>query len=256
MSIEWMNTVMNRPEPLGTARMVLLILADRADENGVCWPGVDYVAKRAAVSGRTVQRALQSLEDGGWLIRNTNAGPAYQGNFRPNLYQLTENRRGDTGGNRGDTGGNRGDTGGSLGVTLEVARGDNVVTQSVSDPSEIHQRGDKPLPLPSLEEWLIYCSSIDYSDADDAEGAFNHYEAVGWRSGKTKIRNWRGAARTCKSHWIKRSRESGLGNGFRGEKIKVRGQTTVVTPFDSSKPFAHTGGVMVAGLDDIAEETL
>lgn len=42
-----------------TQKFVLLALADIADDDGVCWPSVSTIAKRCAVSTRTVRRALR-----------------------------------------------------------------------------------------------------------------------------------------------------------------------------------------------------
>lgn len=55
-----MTWAWRQPLP-STQRFVLLALADAADENGACWPSVSMLAKRCAISTRTVQRALQGL---------------------------------------------------------------------------------------------------------------------------------------------------------------------------------------------------
>lgn len=44
-----------------TERLLLVALADMADDHGVCWPSVATLAKRCARSTRTVQRVLQTL---------------------------------------------------------------------------------------------------------------------------------------------------------------------------------------------------
>ena len=44
-----------------TQKFVLLALADMADDDGVCWPSMSTLAKRCAVSTRTVRRALRDL---------------------------------------------------------------------------------------------------------------------------------------------------------------------------------------------------
>lgn len=42
-------------------KFVLVILADAADDQGVCWPRISTVANKVGVSRRTVQRAIQYL---------------------------------------------------------------------------------------------------------------------------------------------------------------------------------------------------
>jgi hypothetical protein len=55
MQWAWHQTVPSTP------KFVLLTLADAADDNGVCWPSISTIAKRCAMSTRTVRRALQEL---------------------------------------------------------------------------------------------------------------------------------------------------------------------------------------------------
>lgn len=42
-------------------KFVLVVLADAADDQGVCWPRISTVADKVGVSTRTVQRAVQHL---------------------------------------------------------------------------------------------------------------------------------------------------------------------------------------------------
>lgn len=42
-------------------KFVLVVLADAADDQGVCWPRISTVAEKVGVSTRTVQRAVQHL---------------------------------------------------------------------------------------------------------------------------------------------------------------------------------------------------
>ena len=51
-----------------TLKLVLMGLADAADDQGVSWPSVSTLARKCTVSTRTVQRSLRILIDGGLLI--------------------------------------------------------------------------------------------------------------------------------------------------------------------------------------------
>ena len=44
-----------------TPKLVLMALADAADDEGICWPSVATIAVKACVSTRTVQRVIQTL---------------------------------------------------------------------------------------------------------------------------------------------------------------------------------------------------
>ena len=56
---------------------------------------------------------------------------------------------------------------------------------------------------PGIEEVEAYCR--ERGNEVDAEQWMNHYEAVGWKIGKSPMKDWRAAVRT----WERRSRVSG-----------------------------------------------
>jgi len=50
---------------------------------------------------------------------------------------------------------------------------------------------------PTLAQWLEYAKSIGWNGRD-VQGAFDHYEANGWRvGGKAPVKDWQAAARNC-----------------------------------------------------------
>lgn len=52
------------------ARLAAMVIASYADPDGSnCWPSVATVARGMGVSERTAQRALDDLEQAGWLVR-------------------------------------------------------------------------------------------------------------------------------------------------------------------------------------------
>jgi len=59
-ALRWARRVPPSAGPAGAS--VLRLLADRANENGVCWPSVARIAKETNLSRRTVFRALADLE--------------------------------------------------------------------------------------------------------------------------------------------------------------------------------------------------
>jgi len=50
-----------------TAKLVLMSLADAADDQGVCWPSIPTLARKCCTSTRTVQRILGELVETGLL---------------------------------------------------------------------------------------------------------------------------------------------------------------------------------------------
>lgn len=75
----------------GTARLVLLSLANHANEQGEAWPSVATIQREANVAlPRTVQGALRELEDAGLVTTHRQAAPDHRirPDRRPNLYRL------------------------------------------------------------------------------------------------------------------------------------------------------------------------
>jgi predicted transcriptional regulator len=78
------------------ATLVAFYLINRADSEGTCFPGVKTIAKECNISTRTVQRALNDLEEVGFLVRESRFH--VQGGQRSNLYylQIFEDEQSDT----------------------------------------------------------------------------------------------------------------------------------------------------------------
>lgn len=100
-----------------TEKMVLLILADHADDEGQnAWPSVARIARKASISERQVQRILRSLCDSGFIAVERQAGGSREQreDRRPNRYTIRmdgvtsvtprSSSRGDIETPRGDTG--------------------------------------------------------------------------------------------------------------------------------------------------------
>lgn len=83
MSIAAMAYVWENSQHKGNELILLLAVADFANERGVAWPGIDTLAKRIRVDSRTAQRCLKRVITTGELRIQTGAGPR-----GCNLYQI------------------------------------------------------------------------------------------------------------------------------------------------------------------------
>lgn len=83
MSFKVTNWVWARSESRNGARLVMLALADRADDDGFCWPSIDDLAERTRLSPRAVQKGIAALVKDGEL-KVENGG----GRHRSNRYQI------------------------------------------------------------------------------------------------------------------------------------------------------------------------
>jgi hypothetical protein len=75
----------------GAARLVLLALANHANDAGEAYPGIDTICVEANISRRTCEGAIRELISKGLITRDVNAAPdeRIRADKRPNLYRLT-----------------------------------------------------------------------------------------------------------------------------------------------------------------------
>lgn len=83
MSIKIMSNVWQSADADGGTLLVLLALADFANDDGECWPSVRTLSKKARLSERQTQYAITDLIDAGVVERDLNAGPHHS-----NLYRV------------------------------------------------------------------------------------------------------------------------------------------------------------------------
>lgn len=71
-------------------KLVVVALADRADQDGVCWPSVDELCRRTCQSKSSVLRHLRALEERGVLAIQTRRDRLPDGRWvqRTNVYRL------------------------------------------------------------------------------------------------------------------------------------------------------------------------
>ncbi len=84
MSIALMTEVWKSNLPM-TEKMVLLCLADFANDRGECWPAVDTIAGKCSCSDRTVQKAIKSLKDMGCLTIEDAPGKTHRFIINPRI---------------------------------------------------------------------------------------------------------------------------------------------------------------------------
>jgi hypothetical protein len=100
MSIRAMNWAWQVLLP-PTAKLVLLALADIADDAGSCWPSQNVIAAKCSITSRTVQRIIVTLQGQGLLVIE----PRYRadGSRSSNRYRLSLDAPHDKLSGEGDT---------------------------------------------------------------------------------------------------------------------------------------------------------
>lgn len=167
----------------GTDLLVLLCLADHANDDGICWPAYDRLAARARCSRRQAIRCVENLIAEGWVDR-VGRKPVERGGY-VNIYRI-----GKRGGNLspGDISEQRGDKNTQKGVTPMSPKPSG--ESSFNEPVFAHERtidfpsGEFPT-LEDAEEVVCQCTSLDFSHASMCAERWMHSV-----EGKTLI-DWR-----------------------------------------------------------------
>ncbi len=87
MSVRVMSRVWERSLAKGSGLLVLLAIADYANDFGVAWPGLDAISKKARCKVRRAQQILGELEALGELEVDPQAGPSGCNVYRVRCFQ-------------------------------------------------------------------------------------------------------------------------------------------------------------------------
>ena len=176
-------------------KMVLLKLADQANDDGLCWPSYQTIAESCELSRRSVIRHIQQLETDGYLTITKTYDKSNKKNFS-NRYNLTLNR-----GDRLSL------------VTDEPPSGDSVSLPSDSvSPEPIIEPTIKPITKdicgkkkkvaakkfvePTLEQAKEYFVELGHQDSENESAKWiDYYIANGWKVGKNPMKDWKAAIR-------------------------------------------------------------
>lgn len=69
MSISIMSAVWQLQDLSHTEKLVLLALADNANDEGVCWPAVDTLSRKCSLNKSTISEVIDRLNDYGFVQR-------------------------------------------------------------------------------------------------------------------------------------------------------------------------------------------
>ena len=149
MSLKVMSAVWESNAGPAVSRMVLLALADFADDSGKAWPSINAIAKRCAISARSVNRCIAELEANGHLERERRFNNS-------NMYKLTPRTEPtpDTA-SGGDTT-SPPDRMSPPPDNVVRSRPDNVGALTVNEPSMNRQKGTSPDDDGFTSWWTAY----------------------------------------------------------------------------------------------------
>lgn len=92
MSIQAVGWVLDSSTTKGAHRLVMIALANHADERGQCWPSIKRIADEANITEDHAKRVLRDLEAEHHIAKKINAAPdeRMRTDRRPNLYSLLD----------------------------------------------------------------------------------------------------------------------------------------------------------------------
>jgi hypothetical protein len=136
MSLKVMTDVWEHSELAGSSLLVMLALADRANDHGYSWPGMADLIQKSRLSKRQVQRILQQLEADGYIEKTEpGVGRGHLTVYRLHAKGVMDDAKGDMGDTLSVTDDAKGDTDDTLYVT-DDAKGDNMTPFSEDEPEE------------------------------------------------------------------------------------------------------------------------
>ena len=87
-----------RQQLSGPEKLVLMAIADHADDDGICWPGNAHIARKCNLSQRSVQRHIKNLIDNGYMTahrRYRETGGQTSNRYVLNVDGVTNSHGGD-----------------------------------------------------------------------------------------------------------------------------------------------------------------
>ncbi len=181
--------------------LVLLALADWANDEGRCWPAIERLAKKSRCSLRSAQDTIRGLVESGKLEVDYQAGPK-----GVNIYIVYPSEQ-----NKAQIGGGAEFAGGVQLAAEKVYEKPykipaQICTQTIMNRQEppgtrkekLKKRkiSDIPFKKPTQEEVRSYMLEIHMDDV--SEEFIEYYEAKGWMIGKKPMENWKLSVQTWK----------------------------------------------------------
>ena len=164
-----------------TAKLLLIVLSQYADEKGQCAPSIDQLEMDCSVARGTVISASQKLADLGYISTEKRAGGA---------------------------------SGGSETILYTIRKPENPIrkTRKTRKPLKKFQK-------PTAQEVESYGNSINF--AINGQNFIDFYESKGWKVGNTPMRDWKAAVRTWKQRHKDEPRKQSFASNLFGRTGEV-----------------------------------
>lgn len=179
MSIRLMSLVWDETDFKGTTLLCLLTLADHANDDGICWPSYERIAKRARCDRRQAMRCVEKLKAAG-LVEIVSKRPTDKGQF-VNVYRVRVQKGG---GKMSPVGGDKNGQGGDkIGKKVVVGMSPKSSGESPIEegPWGLSDQGN--LSIQQAHEHLLASTSLNEIDAIRC--------CERWRGATKDFANWK-----------------------------------------------------------------
>lgn len=179
------------------SKIILIYLADSANQDGECWPSHSTIADMCETSVRTVKRKLDELLVMGFIEWDNRGHKGYK---TSNKYQICEPHVMATNGLERDN---------PRRIKAEAKIGQPDPTIGQPDSTDRSQWPIEPISnltttttkkRPTVDEVEEYVKTRDVKI--DAQQFIDYYTANGWKVGRNSMKDWKAAIRT----WERRER--------------------------------------------------
>jgi Fe2+ or Zn2+ uptake regulation protein len=181
MSIHLISQAWKTPVSDFKAKLVLLKLADNANDEGVAWPHIETIVAETSLCRRSVFRALTVLEESGLITRHRG---------RNEVVYTIQKCLTDTSRSASQT---------PQKCLTDTSTGASQALTLTKEPSREHivSETEKPkrFKKPTIHEVHAYGMTLTPRFLK-AEQFINFYESKDWMIGKSKMKNWKAAIRT------------------------------------------------------------
>ena len=232
MSIKIMNKVWDTHCETHTQKLILISLADNANDQGVCWPSIDYMALRCDLSRQAVINQIEHLTKLGFIKVRKSDGHVNVYEFLPfdavpvNAVDPSTPLTPPV---------NAVDPHPSTPLTPPVNAVDPNRKEPPFEPSENRQGSSNPVQRrfkkPTLEQVKVAAKNIDLPTSE-AEKFVLYYESNGWRVGKNPMKSWPHALQNWKTHWLEYGQNNRPSYAPGGRQIVDRNAGTLNNPDD------------------------
>lgn len=189
MSMNLMAKAMNIKVGNPLRKLVLIKLADNANDNGECWPSYQHVADQCEVSRSTVKSHIRALEEMGLLKREfRRKGELNQSNVFYLTLDNAQQIQPESGGAGADLGGGAGDAPRTYHSFEPVNEPKNIMFEHVR--TECEKSPDRHEETDKAFEEIFWCAGMRKAGKKNAASAF-----------RTQFREWRKTTRGTASEF-------------------------------------------------------